>query len=62
MRMRGRQNMEYIAQLSQNSLAKKIKILDLQHNLDSGRADIPDSLKLRYEKALLYLEDKGGAS
>ena len=54
--------MEYIAQLSQNLLAKKIKILDLQHNLDSSRADIPDSLKLRYEKALLYLEDKGGTS
>ena len=54
--------MEYIAQLSQNSLAKKIKILDLQHNLDSSRADIPDSLKLRYETALLYLEDKGEAS
>ena len=43
--------MEYIAQLSQNLLAKKIKILDLQHNLDASRADIPDSLKLRYEKA-----------
>ena len=55
---------DYIKLVSQNELARKVKILDLNHNLDETRCDIPDSLKKRYRTALLFMEGtikKGGA-
>lgn len=48
--------MEYIENLAGNPLAKKIKLLDLKHNLDASRTDIPESLRRRYENALLVLD------
>ena len=46
---------DYIKSVSQNELAREIKILDLSHNLDRSRCDLPDSLVDRYEKALNFL-------
>lgn len=46
---------DYIKSVAQNELAREIKILDLSHNLDRSRYDIPDSLVDRYEKALNFL-------
>lgn len=54
--------MEYIENLKSNDLARKIKIQDLKHNLDTSRIDsnITDlDLKRieKYNKALKYLEN-----
>lgn len=47
---------DYITSVSQNELARKIKILDLKHNLDETRCKIPDSLRNRYMAALSVLD------
>lgn len=56
---------DYIKSVSQNELARKIKILDLNHNLDETRSEIPDSLRNRYAAAVSVLEsaikEKDGA-
>lgn len=54
-RQEGISYQDYIKFVSQNELAREIKILDLSHNLDRSRCDIPDSLVDRYEKALNFL-------
>ena len=50
----GENYFDYIRRLSNNPLAKYVKIRDLQHNLSRGI--IPDSLKERYERALAMLK------
>lgn len=49
---------DYIQALSTNDLARKIKILDLSHNLDETRAPISASLRVRYQHALRLLEEE----
>ena len=57
---------DYIKSVLQNELARKIKILDLNHNLDETRCEISNSLRDRYIAALSILEvdvkEKDGAS
>ena len=50
---------EYIEKVSVCPLARKIKILDLQHNLDESRLQekMPESQKQKYTKALLKLTE-----
>ena len=48
---------EYIDALAECPLAKKIKLLDIKHNLDDSRAEIQDSLKNRYISAQFKLVD-----
>lgn len=48
---------EYIRSLSHNELARKIKLLDIKHNLDETRSPIPASLRERYQHALQLLEE-----
>lgn len=43
----------YIKRIHENSLAVKVKLLDLRHNLRKG---CPEELREKYEKALLFLE------
>lgn len=49
---------EYVDKVAVSPLARKIKILDLKHNLDETRLPIamPESHKQRYTKALQTLE------
>lgn len=49
---------EYIDKVAESPLARKIKMLDLKHNLDETRLPIamPESHKQRYTKALQTLE------
>ena len=51
---------EYIVRVSNNSIAKKVKILDLEDNMNIGRfikhnLEIPKSLMERYSEALKFL-------
>ncbi len=53
--------MEYIANIKENLLAKKVKLADLKHNSDLTRLDlltdkIPPKLEL-YKEAIKYLEE-----
>lgn len=54
--------MEYIKELSQNPIAKKVKIADLLHNSDETRLEkitIKDvARKEKYKKALEFLQNK----
>lgn len=43
----------YIKRIHENSLAVKVKLLDLRHNLRKG---CPEELREKYERALLFLE------
>ena len=51
--------MEFIARLAQNKLARRVKILDIQDNMDLSRIPEPSaqdySRLKRYEKALYFL-------
>lgn len=48
----------YIWRVSKHTLATKVKIADLLDNLSPERAaNIPDSLRERYQKALDYLQN-----
>lgn len=53
----GRSYQEYIEAVAKNSLATRVKILDLQHNLNLSRTNgqATDSLVKRYCRALRYL-------
>lgn len=44
----------YLERVKKNSLALKVKILDVENNLRKG---CPTELKKRYEKALLFLKN-----
>lgn len=51
--------LDYINQLKDNEIARKVKLLDLSHNMDSARldADIPEDVYARLEnKRKLYRE------
>lgn len=54
--------MEYIKELSQNPIAKKVKIADLLHNSDETRLEkitIKDvARREKYKKALEFLQNK----
>ena len=54
--------MEYIKELSQNPIAKKVKIADLLHNSDETRLEkitIKDAARReKYKKALEFLQNK----
>ena len=50
--------MDYIKHLSNNQIAKKVKIADLKHNLDSSRTNGKRAPKYKlYLEALNYLEN-----
>lgn len=46
----------YINRLAENSLARKVKMADLRHNMSLSRCEMPNSLYERYAKALEILE------
>lgn len=46
----------YINRLAENSLARKVKMADLRHNMSLSRCEIPNSLYERYAEALEILE------
>lgn len=49
--------MDYVAAISKNPIAKKVKIADLKHNLDSRRVNGEKTMKYDlYIQALNYLE------
>ena len=51
--------MEYVKAISQNDIAKKVKIADLKHNLDTRRTDGNKPPKYStYIEALKYLENE----
>lgn len=58
-RLAGERYFDFIARLMLDPIALKVKIRDIQHNLDDSRFDdptaYPPSLKKRYEKALEIL-------
>ena len=48
--------MDYIKKIGENELAKRVKIADLKHNLDSSRLDGKEFNKsVQYRQALSYL-------
>ena len=50
--------MDYIKHLANNQIAKKVKIADLKHNLDSSRTNGKKAPKYKlYLEALNYLEN-----
>jgi len=50
--------MEYVAAIAKNPIAKKVKIADLKHNLDSRRVNGEKTKKYDlYLQALNYLEE-----
>ena len=53
--------MDYVAEISKNSIAKKVKIADLMHNSDMSRLDTVDDYAIKraekYKKALEYLKN-----
>ncbi len=50
--------MDYIRALGENPIARKVKIADLKHNLDTSRgAGVPPKFEI-YQQALAYLEGK----
>lgn len=53
--------MDYVAKLSHNQLARKVKIADLKHNLDTTRLPKGKANKKQdlYKKALDYLTSLG---
>ena len=57
---RGEPYTEYIERVKENELARKVKIADLQHNMDLSRIPNPtkrDFERLeKYKKALMYLK------
>lgn len=62
-RIPGTKYFEYVRSLAENSIATRVKIEDLRHNLDSTRLaglnetemEEQEKRKVRYEKALEYL-------
>ena len=56
---RGEPYTEYIERVKENELARKVKIADLQHNMDLSRISTPtkrDFKRLqKYKKAFIYL-------
>jgi (p)ppGpp synthase/HD superfamily hydrolase len=60
-RKKGQSYNDYIWKIKPNSLARKVKIADLEHNLDLTRLACPskeflDHMKM-YKKSLTYLQD-----
>lgn len=50
--------MDYIKHLANNQIAKKVKIADLKHNLDSSRTNVKKASKYKlYLEALNYLKN-----
>lgn len=47
---------QYINRLAEDSVARKVKMADLRHNMTTARYGIPLTLYARYEKALEILE------
>lgn len=47
---------EYICRLAEDPIARRVKMVDLRHNLDTTRCDISPELRTRYKKALCILE------
>ena len=54
----GEKYKEYIIRLSENELAKSVKLKDLENNTDKRRGNIPESLQKRYSWAKEYLNGK----
>ena len=52
---------EYIERVAANPVARKVKLADLESNLDPSRGPIPDSLRARYEAARERLMGAEGA-
>lgn len=52
----GEDYFSYLAKLSKNDLALKVKLLDIENNLRKG---CPSELKERYEKGLVFLKNGG---
>ena len=56
--------MEYIEAISNNEIARKVKIADLRHNMDISRIPNPSKQDferiIKYQKALVYLEKTNG--
>jgi hypothetical protein len=46
---------DYIRRVRENPIARKVKLADLNHNLDAKRGPIPVSLKMRYTWAWMVL-------
>ena len=60
-RKKGQSYNDYIRKIKPNPLAKKVKIADLEHNLDLTRLTCPskeflDHMKM-YKKSLIYLQE-----
>ncbi len=57
---RGESYTEYIKRVKKNELARKVKIADLQHNMDLSRIPNPSKRDFerleKYKKALMYLK------
>lgn len=57
---RGEPYTEYIERVKENELARKVKIADLQHNMDLSRIPNPSKSDFerleKYKKALMYLK------
>ena len=57
---RGEPYTEYIERVKENELARKVKIADLQHNMDLSRIPNPSKRDFerleKYKKALMYLK------
>lgn len=58
-RVNGENYMDYIKRVSENPLAKKVKIADLKHNMDISRISKPNSKDIKrmnnYKKAFEFL-------
>ena len=57
-RREGEGYQDYVARAVENPIARFVKMADLEHNLDSSRGPIKDSLRKRYEKAKLIVKEK----
>lgn len=55
--------LEYVRQIGQNPIARRVKLADLKHNMDITRIDTPDAKALsrindKYKKALQILQQE----